>query len=258
MRRFLITATPGGLAVSRLGIVHSHLRFFCLLPLLFFSLHCNVFVVLEVILGMIHPRRDHACIFQVPPLGQARKGNIARVVAGEKLVDELVHAHDFPTLFGAHTDLAVVCVEQFEVLVDVHRLAHQAQVEGSKDAHILVVLVFDKLDDDFLLRLQLEHLQHEAQELGGLDVAAVRAPNVLEAHSTVHKGFRRQTEAELFPEERRIDLEARDLLHQILRVCAVHRRGQWVRSVHTHTHGCCCGWSQWDRWLNFEERPAPR
>lgn len=55
----------------------------------------------------------------------------------------------------------------------------------------LIVLVLYELDDDLLLRLNLEHLQHQAKELGGLLVPAKSASQVCEHHRLVHKRFGR-------------------------------------------------------------------
>lgn len=63
----------------------------------------------------------------------------------------------------------------------------------------LVVLVLNELDDDFLLRLNLQHLQHEAQKLRRLLISPVSAPQVSQHHGLVHKSLRRETEAVLLP-----------------------------------------------------------
>lgn len=54
----------------------------------------------------------------------------------------------------------------------------------------LVILVFDELDNDFLLRLNLEHLHDEAHEGSGFPVAAVGAAEMVELHGFVDQGFR--------------------------------------------------------------------
>jgi len=64
-------------------------------------------------------------------------------------------------------DLAVVVVERLKVLVDVSNGASEAQVEGTENTNILVILVLDELDYDVLVWLDLQHLEREAEERGG-------------------------------------------------------------------------------------------
>lgn len=63
----------------------------------------------------------------------------------------------------------------------------------------LVVVVFDELDDNLLLRLNLQHLQDETQELGGLLVASKRAAQVCKRHRLIDQSLRSQPEAVLLP-----------------------------------------------------------
>lgn len=49
----------------------------------------------------------------------------------------------------------------------------------------LEILVFDELNDDVFLWLDLQHLQREAEEGSGLDVPAVNASNKLQLHGFV-------------------------------------------------------------------------
>ena len=62
-----------------------------------------------------------------------------------------------------------------------HLNAQIRKMPLTEDADVFVVLVLDVLDDDLLVRLDLEQLQDEAQELGGLAGAACRGlqPNEL-------------------------------------------------------------------------------
>lgn len=52
---------------------------------------------------------------------------------------------------------------------------------------LLVVGVLDEFYDDVLGRLDLQHLEDEANEGGGLDVAAIVTTYVIQHHSTVHQ-----------------------------------------------------------------------
>lgn len=56
---------------------------------------------------------------------------------------------------------------------------------------ILVILVLDELDDDFFLRLNLEHLHDEAHEGSWLAVTTVSAAEVVKLHGLVDQGLRR-------------------------------------------------------------------
>jgi hypothetical protein len=43
-----------------------------------------------------HPRLKHARLFEVPSLREPWEGDVAGVVFGQELIDELIHAHHFP------------------------------------------------------------------------------------------------------------------------------------------------------------------
>lgn len=58
-------------------------------------------------------------------------------------------------------------------------------VSGDKEASVLVILVLDELDYDVLVWLDLQHLKREAEERGGLAVAAVGSAGVVELHGLV-------------------------------------------------------------------------
>lgn len=70
------------------------------------------------------------------------------------------------------------------------RLMYSAKLtRGSKTTHqndSLEVLVLDELHDDVLLRLDLQHLQGEAEERRGLDIASKHSAHILELHGLVH------------------------------------------------------------------------
>lgn len=104
-----------------------------------------------------------------------------------------------------------------------------------KEGGLLVVLVLDKLDDDVLLGLDLEHLQDETHERGWLPVPAVGASEVVELHSLVDEGLCREPETLLLPVRILVNLRAEDLLHQILRVRPVDALRRRVRTVRHHT-----------------------
>jgi hypothetical protein len=128
-------------------------------------------------------------------------------------------------------ELAVVVVEGLEVLVDVGDGGGEAEVEGAEDAYVLVVLVLDELDDDVLVGLDLEHLEDEAEEGGGLARAAEGAAEVVELHGLVDERLGGEAEALLLPVGVLVDLRPHDLLHKVLRVRPVHVPRQRVRAV---------------------------
>ena len=55
--------------------------------------------------------------------------------------------------------------------------------------YVLEVLVLDELDDDVLLGLDLEHLEHEAEEWGRLYVTAKHATDELKLHRLNEKKY---------------------------------------------------------------------
>lgn len=128
-------------------------------------------------------------------------------------------------------DLAVVVVERLKVLVDVSNGASEAQVEGTENTNILVILVLDELDYDVLVWLDLQHLEREAEERGGLAVAAVGSAGVVELHSLVDQRLRGEAEALLLPVGALVDLGAHDLLHQVLWVRPVDALREGIRAV---------------------------
>ena len=54
--------------------------------------------------------------------------------------------------------------------------------------------------DDVLLGLDLQHLQHEANEWSYLDAGTVNSTDVTQLHGFVHEQFWRQSKAFLLPE----------------------------------------------------------
>lgn len=104
-------------------------------------------------------------------------------------------------------------------------------VSGDKEASVLVILVLDELDYDVLVWLDLQHLEREAEERGGLAVAAVGSAGVVELHGLVDQRLRGEAEALLLPVGALVDLCAHDLLHQVLWVRPVDALREGVRAV---------------------------
>jgi len=55
--------------------------------------------------------------------------------------------------------------------------------------NVLEILVFDELDYDVFLRLNLQHLENEAEEGGWLDVSRVGAADVPQLHGLIDQQF---------------------------------------------------------------------
>lgn len=104
-------------------------------------------------------------------------------------------------------------------------------VSGDKEASVLVILVLDELDYDVLVWLDLQHLEREAEERGGLAVAAVGSAGVVELHGLVDQRLRGEAEALLLPVGALVDLGAHDLLHQVLWVRPVDALREGIRAV---------------------------
>lgn len=56
-----------------------------------------------------------------------------------------------------------------------------------RDEASLVVWVLDEFYDDVLARLNLEHLEDQAEERGRLDVPTKDSTHVIEVHCLVHQ-----------------------------------------------------------------------
>lgn len=68
-------------------------------------------------------------------------------------------------------------------------MAGQEGVEDGiwfSDRNSLKILVFNELDDDVFLRLDLKHLQRQAEERSRFDVSTVNPSNKLQLHGFVH------------------------------------------------------------------------
>ena len=188
-------------------------------------------VVQEQIVVRPVARFQEALRLQMPALRQAWQRDIAAVVSDEELVDELVDVSELPPQRGAMPNFSKVHAQRLEVFVHIGRLARQPQVERAQHADVLVVLLFDELEDDLLLGLDLQHFEHEAHKLGGLAIPAVRPADVSQLHPLVDQRLGCQPEAVLLPEQIGVDLRAQNLLDQILRIRAVHAQGERIGRV---------------------------
>ena len=132
----------------------------------------------------------------------------------------------------SEVDSSVVCVERFKDHVDVTRLlTDHSHVEHAEQSNVLVISVLDELEDNFLLWLNLQHLQEQAEKLGRPAISSVSAPNVLEIHRFVEDRLRCQGEAVLFRVGVIVNLLSCDFVDQKLWVRPVDLFCSWVRSV---------------------------
>jgi hypothetical protein len=82
-------------------------------------------------------------------------------------------------------------------------------------------LIQNELLNDFLLRLYLQHFQHQTHERSRLALSAVGAAYKLEVNGLIDKSLGRQSKTMFFPVSRIVDLLPRNFLNQELRICAV-------------------------------------
>ena len=112
-----------------------------------------------------------------------------------------------------------------------HLLQYDHPTRLTQHAQVLELLVLYVLDDDLLVGLDLKHLQHQAQEVGGLALAAMRAAHAPQLDGLLDERLGGEGEALVLPVDGLVDFLTHDLLHQVLRVGAVHRLGQGVGAV---------------------------
>ena len=63
-------------------------------------------------------------------------------------------------------------------MVDLEWLGGETEVEGAEELDVLVVRSLEEGDNDVLVRLDLEHLEDQAEELGGATVTSVATTHV--------------------------------------------------------------------------------
>ena len=96
---------------------------------------------------------------------------------------------------------------------------------------VLVVFVFDELQNDFLLWLDLKHLQDQAHERRRPSGSTMCAADVIQFHGAVHQRLCCQTEAMLLPVTVVINTLPQQRLDQVL--CEQH-----TSTSPLHTHAC--------------------
>jgi hypothetical protein len=95
--------------------------------------------------------------------------------------------------------LPVVRKQWFESFVNDFRPGCKTKVSDTEGAEVLIIRLFDEFHYYIQIRLNLEHLQDEAQELCWPATATVCSSYVLQLDSLVYEGFRGKRETMLFP-----------------------------------------------------------
>ena len=67
-----------------------------------------------------------------------------------------------------------------------NRERHQSSLQFTAAWNSLEILIFDELYNDVFFRLNLQHLQSEAEERSGLNVSTINSTNILQLHGFVH------------------------------------------------------------------------
>lgn len=126
-------------------------------------------------------RLDDALQLERQPPRHEGQGEAQAGLIVEQVIDELVHVGQ---LIAANAvpdpQLAVVDVELLQDLEGPWRFEHQSQVEQSECVEVLVLLGAQVGHHDFLRHVHLQHLEQQAQELGGLLRAAVQPADALQ------------------------------------------------------------------------------
>jgi len=115
--------------------------------------------------------------------------HIKGIVGGQQFIDKFVNISDVDGIGRSFSNLAVVVVEGFQVLEYFHRLSCEAEVKSTQQTHITVVLIFDELNNNFFVRLDLEQLEDQAHKWCGLLVSSVGSAKVFKLHGFVHQRF---------------------------------------------------------------------
>ena len=65
-----------------------------------------------------------------PPVGNAREGDVEKILIVQQLVDDLIHVRQRKAAVSLpQADLAVVIVQRLQILIHLQRPSHQPQVE---------------------------------------------------------------------------------------------------------------------------------
>ena len=94
------------------------------------------------------------------PWRQSWHRHIANKLLSEQVADELVHCRNLPACNSSDPNTAEIVVQWLEQLVHINWARDDAPVDGAESAHVLEVLVLDKLAYNVQIRLNLEHFKH--------------------------------------------------------------------------------------------------
>lgn len=113
--------------------------------------------------------------------------NFAKAFLSEQFIYDFVHVNRRELATGLpEVELAVVSIERLKHRVDIFGLlTHHPEVDYAQQSDVLVVLVFDELENDLFLWLNLEHFEEEAKKLGGPTITPVSAPYILDLNCFV-------------------------------------------------------------------------
>ena len=167
-------------------------------------------------------RERKAYNFKNAPRRNLRQRRVEHHRFREQAVHQLVDVRDgVRPVHVAHPDLPVVAQDRLEHFVHRKRLTHEPQVERAQHPHVLEVVLRDEVLHRLQVRLHLQHLQQEAQELRRLAVAAVRAAHSLKLRRLLQHVVLAQAEAVLLPVLVVVDALPHNLLNEVLRIHAV-------------------------------------
>ena len=81
--------------------------------------------------------------------------------------------------FVHHFDSSKVAEKWFQIFVDFERVARHAQVNGSEATNVFKFILFDELDYNVLLGLDLQHFADQTKKGRRLHMSGSRTANVL-------------------------------------------------------------------------------
>lgn len=103
--------------------------------------------------------------------------------------------------------------------------------ETDSELNELVIFIFDEFDDDFFVRLNLEHLHNQTHKRSRFTAAAKGTTDMVEFHSFVDQSLRRKTKALLLPVGILVNLRTDNFLHQVLRIRSPYALRRGIRPV---------------------------
>jgi hypothetical protein len=139
--------------------------------------------------------------FKLFSWGYSRQDDVANPLFREQFIDKLIHVNQFKPAITLHSfQFAEILQQRFQVLVTIHRGPDQPHVDGTQASQVLEVLtIFNVLDHHLLVRLDLQHLEHQAHERSRVNLCTVHSPKVRQLASWVKQCPGIQSKALLLP-----------------------------------------------------------